>query len=222
MVWLERIRPQPKVRTSPFVGKDRGLRGFSAVRFARGLESHERQAAGREAAKMKSKIDAEFTVDQADDFEKALLLAAGEAHPNWEILPNGNLCWQGGKGPRTPHGLEKWFIATYPHEVERIAASTNFAVTRRSRRRHLHVINESKQRMSHRDLLVEVEGNEIIVTMRGTRYTVAYYKPTNSAQLLTKPFRSRDERGALMSYAEFLVHAWKAANYKARELGWTV
>ena len=114
MVWLERIRPQPKVRTSPFVGKGRGLRGFNAVRFARGLESHERQAAGREAAKMKSKIDAEFTADQADDFEKALLLAAGEAHPNWEILRTAIYAgreakvrgrptdWRSGSLPRIP------------------------------------------------------------------------------------------------------------------------
>jgi hypothetical protein len=68
--------------------------------------------------------------------------------------------------------------------------------------------------MEDRDPHVEVQGAEIIVTLPNTNYTVTYYKPSNSPQLLAKRFPGKD--------AEFLAHAWKLANDKARELGWIV
>ena len=73
-----------------------------------------------------------------------------------------------------------------------------------------------------RDLRVEVRVDEIIVTLPGTSYTVTYYKPLNSPQLLAKNFTAKDDGRASMTNAEFLSRAWKAANDKARELGWIV
>jgi hypothetical protein len=70
------------------------------------------------------------------------------------------------------------------------------------------------------DLHIEVRDNEIIVTLPGSSYTVTYYKPANSPQLLAKRFHNKDDSRATMTQAEFLARAWKLANDKARELGW--
>src|SRR6187551_1115953 len=67
------------------------------------------------------------------------------------------------------------------------------------------------------DLHVEVEGDEVMVTLPGTRYAVTYYKPANSRQLNGKHF---PEEVSPISQAAFVGKAWKLANEKARELGW--
>jgi hypothetical protein len=76
--------------------------------------------------------------------------------------------------------------------------------------------------LGNSDLHIEVQGGGIVITAPGTRYTVTYHKPTNSPQLLAKSFPMSDDRHALMTNAEFLVRAWKAANDTARRLGWIV
>jgi hypothetical protein len=61
-------------------------------------------------------------------------------------------------------------------------------------------------------------GDTIVVTMPGTRFSVTY-------RMLEDPQRSDlmlDDRDAPITRAEFLARAWKAANDKARELGWIV
>ena len=82
--------------------------------------------------------------------------------------------------------------------------------------------SECRQLMSHWGFQIEVRGDEIIVTLPGTNYTVTYYKPANSPQLLGKDFPMKDDNRAPMTQAEFLRLAWRAANDKARELGWIV
>ena len=76
--------------------------------------------------------------------------------------------------------------------------------------------------MTQTELRIDVRQGEIIVTLPGTRYAVTYYKPANSAQLLAKNFPHKRDDHSPKSNAEFLAHAWKLANYKARELGWIV
>jgi hypothetical protein len=72
-------------------------------------------------------------------------------------------------------------------------------------------------------LRVEVQGDDIIVTLPGTSYVVTYYRAAAfPQQLLTKSHSGRDDEGAPMTQAEFHAHAWKAAKDKARELGWLV
>ena len=71
-------------------------------------------------------------------------------------------------------------------------------------------------------LKLEVLDDEIIVTLPYTHYTVTYYKPANSPQLLAKRFPGKDDPHARLTHAEFLARAWKLANDKARELGWIV
>ena len=44
--------------------------------------------------------------------------AAAEAHPGWENLSDGSIRWLGSKGPATPKGLRKWFLATHPQDSE--------------------------------------------------------------------------------------------------------
>ena len=72
------------------------------------------------------------------------------------------------------------------------------------------------------NLRIDVVDDEIIVTLPFTDYTVTYYKPPNSPQLLAKNFPSKDNGRVPITQAEFLARAWRVANDKARELGWIV
>ena len=69
---------------------------------------------------------------------------------------------------------------------------------------------------------VLVAGDNIIVTLHGTSYSVTYYKPKGSSGLLAKDIANRDDPDVPMTAAEFLAKAWRAANDKARDLGWIV
>ena len=55
-----------------------------------------------------------------------------------------------------------------------------------------------------------------------TDYTVTYFKPERSPQLLAKDISARDDSRLPMTGAEFLAKAWRLANDKARALGWIV
>jgi hypothetical protein len=72
------------------------------------------------------------------------------------------------------------------------------------------------------ELRVEVIDDDIIVTMPGTAYSVAYYKPAKSPSLLAKRIADKDDPRADLSLSDFLAAAWHLANLKARELGWIV
>ena len=63
-----------------------------------------------------------------------------------------------------------------------------------------------------------VRDDEIVVSLPGTSYAVAYYKPGSSPQLLAR-LKGNDPRLSI-TRAEFLAQAWRLANDKARELGW--
>ena len=63
-------------------------------------------------------------------------------------------------------------------------------------------------------LRVEVSGEEIIVTQRGSKFRVVYRKSHDQPQLIVK--------GTPSGNYKFLARAWQAANDKARELGWIV
>jgi hypothetical protein len=70
-------------------------------------------------------------------------------------------------------------------------------------------------------LSVEVQGDDLVVSLPGTTYVVTYYRATAfPQQLLTKSHSGREGQAAPMTQAEFHARAWKAANAKARELGW--
>jgi hypothetical protein len=69
---------------------------------------------------------------------------------------------------------------------------------------------------------VVVSGNEIVVVLPGSIYTVTYFKRRDSYGLLAKNIPTKDDPRIPMTAAEFLAKAWKAANEKARELGWIV
>ena len=73
------------------------------------------------------------------------------------------------------------------------------------------------------NLSVEVQGDDIVVTLPGTSYVVTYYRAAAfPQQLLTKSHSGREDEGAPITQAEFHAHAWKAARHKARALGWIV
>ena len=85
--------------------------------------------------------------------------------------------------------------------------------------------HQLQRRWHHRsieDLHVEVEGEEVIVTLPGTRYAATYYKSANSPQLHSKHVPVEVDRRSPISQAAFVGKAWKLASAKARELGWIV
>jgi hypothetical protein len=72
------------------------------------------------------------------------------------------------------------------------------------------------------ELELEVQDGDITIWLPGTSYTVTYYKPKNSPQLLAMRIASKDDPQVAMTGADFLAAAWRLANNKARELGWIV
>lgn len=71
-------------------------------------------------------------------------------------------------------------------------------------------------------LRVQIVDDEIIVTLPGFCYSVTYYKPDGSPQLMAKNISSEDDPRAALTVSEFLGAAWWLANHKARELGWII
>lgn len=69
-------------------------------------------------------------------------------------------------------------------------------------------------------LVIDVLGGNIRVSLAGSNYAVTYHKPRHSRQLLAKSLPANEDRNASMTQGEFLALAWRAANDKAREMGW--
>ena len=72
------------------------------------------------------------------------------------------------------------------------------------------------------NLHVAVWDDEVVVSLPQSSYSVTYYKPPNSPGLLAKNISHRDDPHIEIKLSEFLAEAWRAANDKARELGWIV
>jgi hypothetical protein len=52
----------------------------------------------------------------SDDSDVEMLLAAAEAHPNWEVMPEGKgIRHLGSAGPKTPQELLDWFLKKGRH-----------------------------------------------------------------------------------------------------------
>jgi hypothetical protein len=66
------------------------------------------------------------------------------------------------------------------------------------------------------ELRVEVTGNEILVTLPETSYSVTYFKPRGQPWLAAKNIVHEDDPRIAMTSAEFLAKAWKVANDKER------
>jgi hypothetical protein len=73
------------------------------------------------------------------------------------------------------------------------------------------------------DLHIQVRVQDIVVTMPGTTtLRVVYRKPHRGSQLVARLDYFQDQQKGPITRAEFLTRALKAANDKARELGWLV
>jgi hypothetical protein len=71
-------------------------------------------------------------------------------------------------------------------------------------------------------LHVEVHDGAIVVTLPHTGFAVTYDRLANDPHIYAKDFPLEGDPRSEMSQAEFMAHAWKLANDKARELGWIV
>jgi hypothetical protein len=65
------------------------------------------------------------------------------------------------------------------------------------------------------ELQVEVQGENLFVSLPDSGFRAVYYKPAGQQQLTLR------QRPEIDDY-ELLLQAWEAANDKARELGWIV
>jgi hypothetical protein len=72
------------------------------------------------------------------------------------------------------------------------------------------------------DLDVQARANDIVITMPGTSLRVVYRKPHRGSQLVARLDYFQDQQKGPITRTEFLARARKAANDKARELGWIV
>jgi hypothetical protein len=90
---------------------------------------------------MKGSIEDNIQIDAWNTFGMSLVFVAAEMHPNWEVCGDGqSVRWLGGRGPRSPRGLEKWFMAAYPEATKAIMARINAEVRRGYGRRHLRAV----------------------------------------------------------------------------------
>jgi hypothetical protein len=71
-------------------------------------------------------------------------------------------------------------------------------------------------------LHVKVQGDEIMVTMRGTSFRVVYPKPHLDPGLAPKLHYFPEEQKGPITHNEFFALAQRLAHDKARELGWIV
>jgi hypothetical protein len=69
------------------------------------------------------------------------------------------------------------------------------------------------------DLHIEVRDQDIVVTMPSTNLRVVYRKPHRGSQLVARLDYFQDQQKGPITRA---TRALKAANDKARELGWIV
>ena len=69
------------------------------------------------------------------------------------------------------------------------------------------------------EIVVEVKGGEILVTMPSTSLSVVYEK-TEDNQLIVNSFSARKDEKRKLSLPKFLALAWPAANEKAKQIGW--
>jgi hypothetical protein len=67
---------------------------------------------------------------------------------------------------------------------------------------------------------LDIAGNEMLVTLRGTGYAVTYFKRGGAPGLLAKDFIQDDDPCVTVTSADFLEVAWKVAIDKAREIEW--
>jgi hypothetical protein len=69
--------------------------------------------------------------------------------------------------------------------------------------------------ISRFQLDIEVKDRDIVVSIPSARFSATYYKAAGQPQLILR------QRSKCDDY-ELIADAWKAANDKARELGWIV
>ena len=71
------------------------------------------------------------------------------------------------------------------------------------------------------NLLPEIQGDHIVITLPGTKFRVVYRKREHASwSWLIASDYDRDDSKDPISRADFLARAWKLAHDKARELGW--
>jgi hypothetical protein len=70
------------------------------------------------------------------------------------------------------------------------------------------------------NVVVDVSEHEIVVTMPGTNFIVRYERSKDAPGLVATSFGGRKDQVAKVTLPAFLAAAWRAANDKAREIGW--
>ena len=69
---------------------------------------------------------------------------------------------------------------------------------------------------------IHVVGDDIIVNLPGTRFTITYQRTSDRRGLEEKPGWARDDGATSFSMAEFRDEASQVAFKRAHELGWII
>ena len=69
------------------------------------------------------------------------------------------------------------------------------------------------------DIFLAVVDDEILVSLPGTIYSVIYYKPANSPQLLAKNLPHKDDGRTALKQAEFLANSVAAGERQGSRIG---
>jgi len=86
-------------------------------------------------------VEMKIQIDANNLFGRWLTVLAATTHPSWEVDENGT-CFRflGGKGPRTPNGLDRWFLKTHPESAAELWELVNAEVRRAWRGKHLRLV----------------------------------------------------------------------------------
>jgi hypothetical protein len=103
---------------------------------------------------------------------------------------------------------------THCHRVIYGRGATRDASENTARRRWEATFGQVTE-VTEYDLAVEVQGDDLTVTLPGSGFRAVYYKPAGQQQLILRQRTEIDDH-------ELLLPAWEAANDKACELGWIV
>ena len=70
------------------------------------------------------------------------------------------------------------------------------------------------------DLIVEVNGSDIVITMSRGKARVTYRKSPDTPQLVVKSESASNDKDTKIRLERFRTRAWRLANDTALKLGW--
>ena len=82
-------------------------------------------------------VELDIQTDVNNLYGRYLTIMAASYHPSWEVSEaDYSIRFFGGKGPRTPRGLERWFLREHPKVADELWQAISDEVRRGRRGKH--------------------------------------------------------------------------------------